>query len=178
MRHKAYNDYFRSIAANHVEIKHSEKSQYPRFFRIILTEDLFPTDYLAELIAAQKTKITRDAPFMILESYTKDVDDNKTGSAKGMCNAAFYILHTPTKEDYADQEAKLDQCEAIAEDIMAYMAESFGERCGSMLLPDYHIHTIANVGAGPYFGVKCHFRFMTRSESSLYRPERWMNPLA
>lgn len=174
MRHKTYNDYFRGIAANHVDIRHDDKSQTPRFFRIILSEDLFPTDYLQELIEAAKTKIDGLAPFMVLESYTKDVDDNKTGSPKGVHNGAFYILHLPRNHD--EREHKIDQCEEIAEDIMAYMMESFAEQCGALMLDDYHIHTIANAH-GKYFGVKCYFNFQTHSSSTSYRSDRWVMPL-
>lgn len=177
MRHKEYNDYFRAIATNHREILHEPKAKFLNFFKITLTEDLFPTDYLANLIEGMKTKITGERPFLVLESYSKDNEDKQKSSPKSVANAAFYILHKPLKDNHDDQELKIDQCEEIAEDIIAWMQETFSETCGDLMLSDTHIQTIANAGSGPFFGVKCHFRFQTTSESLTYRAARWVAPV-
>jgi hypothetical protein len=171
MTHKEYTDYFRDIAVKNKTISHDLKKKYGNFYRIIDSEAPFPRNYIVELLSAMKSNIDGKRPVLVSQSYTLNIEDNKTGAAKGMYAGIFYVIHK-AKDNYDAEHEAVELCEKTALQILAKMGVDYSEQCNALLQDSSQMTKIAGLEAG-FFGVKARFSFIKGGETFDYDEDQW-----
>jgi hypothetical protein len=159
MRHKAYNDYFRLLAAENARIRDNAAEVKRNFFRLILSGSPFQKLYIEEFLNAQKSKIDSSRQIMLCETYDADYRDNSADDVKKMMQGAVIILQLAKKENFDAQEVAIDETELTCEQIMARMKLDYEDSCQVVLGETWGTEKIGPVGDGPYFGTKLYFEF-------------------
>jgi len=169
MRHSQYTSFFRQLAREHVNIRHSESEC--RFLRMILS-----TDPLQRIMDAREFYDSlRDKLHpgfaMILVSYEADYTDTGGDQKLKEYHGSFLILHPVEPGDYDGLEAVLDKTEEIGEEIMGATLLRINK---DVTLPKKHmtVNGITNERIGPvgevYHGTKFSFFFTQGANQALH----------
>ena len=172
MRHAAYNTYFRTLASQHTDIRHSATQMH--FARIIRSTDPFAKLDLTEFLTSIKSRMK--LPFMLLETFDAKLEDNRSDNKWKLHMGAFIILDKAEKGNPDDIESKLDSTEQIAEDLLARMYEDYKKR-----RVDWHLDlndvTVEKVGpiSDNLYGTRVDFLLKTTANQILvYNPSKFI----
>lgn len=119
-----YTALFSELARRHVAIQASPENG--RFMRLLISFDpvqkqLDLSEFYGKLRSGLKAKAGQ--PFLVVENYQADYDDNHGDYFSRKLNAAFLVLQYCQLDDYAARDAAIDQCERIAEQVFAAALE-------------------------------------------------------
>lgn len=169
MRHSEYTSFFRQLAMEHIDIKHS--ADECRFLRLILSSD--PLQRIMDAREFYDSLRDRLHPgyAMILISYDADYTDNNGDQKEKEYNGSFIILNSVPMGDYDALEAVLDKTEEIGEDIMGATLDRINK---DFTLPKKHmkVNGISNERIGPvgevYHGTRFNFLFTQGANPALH----------
>lgn len=119
MRIKEYIAYFKDIAAAHKEVNH--------FTRIIAVDWPLRNLKLEEFLSSLRAKKV-PFPMLIVETYIKRGKDWRGGQKDNKHEGAFLIIDSAGRGNFEDENDKLDKCEEISDDIIAYMVHELQEK--------------------------------------------------
>ncbi|WP_187261330.1 hypothetical protein [Pontibacter beigongshangensis] len=169
MRHSEYTDFFRQLASQHVDIRHSEEECH--FVRLILSSDPLQRIMDArEFYDSLRDRIGPDFS-MILISYEADYADNGGDQRIKEYHGSFIILHPVTPGHFDELEQVLDRTEEIGEEIMGAALVRINK---DFTLPKKHmtVNGITNERIGPvgedFHGTKFNFFFTRGANPALH----------
>jgi hypothetical protein len=177
MNHSEYTTFFRTIAEKHVDIQHSEEESH--FSRVIVSGGPFRDVIIEEFLNQLRSEI--HTPFMLLESYDADYEDNRADQLMKAYHGAFILLDKPENDDFNSIEAVISNMELIGEDIMGYIKNELRKpRPDSTNRENYFVNmndwTSEKVGkiSNLFYGVRFDFTFRKTANSNLvYKPEKF-----
>ncbi len=168
LRHAAVTDFFRNIARDHQEIKHTPTESH--FARIIVSEAPWKQLVVDEFLNALKSKIK--PPFLLYEASDIDYRDNGGDNRVKLFHPAFIIMDKAEKGNYNAQEAVLDKTERIGEEIMAFIVWSLRRNLSTNHIDINSIYT-EKIGpaADGFSGTRFNFEFTVTANNILkYNP--------
>ena len=115
-----YTDLFRRLAATHKAIRATPDNG--RFLRILLSADPIQKQIdLSEFYNMLRSGLDAPAgqPFLVLENYQVDYDDNGGDYLSRKLAGAFFVLQLVALDDYAARDAAITSCEQVAEQVLA-----------------------------------------------------------
>jgi hypothetical protein len=176
MRHSEYTSFFRQLAAEHTDIRHTKEEC--RFLRLILSSDPLQRIMDArEFYDSLRSRLARGYA-MILISYEADYSDNAGDQKLKEYHGSFIILHHVAPGDFDELEAVLDKTEEIGEDLMGAALERINK---DFTAPKKRmtVNGITNERIGPvgetYHGTKFNFFFTQGANPALhYKKEKFL----
>lgn len=166
---EAYLEYFRQIAREHYQIRHSETEKH--FFMMDITE----------VLNSLKSGIRY--PAMILNSLSGNIFDKKEDNILDVINAGFLVLDISKNiEDYAREMQIMHSTKQICMDIIARLKFD-QQNCvelSELAIPGFDPDRVKYQSIGPVFD-NCfgwHFTFPILDHLDLeYDPDKWIDPL-
>ncbi len=144
---KEYVKYFETLCRQHVDIKHTDRT--PRLFR------MKPRDVTTKLEKA-------DGVICVLESPEFFYSDNQANNYMKEKTAAFSILKRADPDNFVEQDDVVDECEIIAEDIIARIKDD-NRDYDDQKFGIINLNTFSGFKVGPvydrFYGVRIEFKF-------------------
>ncbi|MEH0154030.1 hypothetical protein V6R21_07760 [Limibacter armeniacum] len=176
MTHSEYVAFFRTIAQQHVDIRHSETEMH--FVRTVVSAEPFRQLHMEELLKSLSSKIR--TPFMILETYDAQYLDNGADAIFKHTDAAFIIVDIAGKDDFDSEEQILDKTERIGEEVLGYIRHHYRDPANKKR-GTFKLTQAASEKVGPfrdkYFGTRFDLRFTPIVSKNLkYNPDKFIQP--
>ncbi|MBJ6109428.1 hypothetical protein JAO73_10415 [Hymenobacter sp. BT523] len=175
MRLQAYTDLFKTAAAQHVAIGYTPDNG--RFLRILVSSDpiakqLDLTNFYDALRSRLKAK--EGQPFLVLQNYDLDYDDNGGDHLSRAPHGAYYVLQKVKPGDYDARDAAVDACEEIAEDLLAYVVHHHRENYKiRMSVRDCFAEHVGPIGDN-HVGVRMNFTWSeTATQDLTFNPTKF-----
>lgn len=170
---KSYQTYFKNIATANLSLLHTDSK--PAFVSIIRDDSgPFASMYLKDLL--QKIARNIAGTFLVCELPLVDHKHNGADNRSKTMLGSFLILRKTKVDDPQDVIDKIDECEAIADQVMAYMLKDFSERSElrSLRFTATESEAISPITSGHYAGVRYNFSYQVNNNSRLkYDPSKW-----
>jgi len=173
--HSTYLAFFQEIAQKHVDIAHS--SEKKAFVRVSLNRDPLLTSkhQINEFLVNEKVNLK--PPFMILASYHARFSNSPPGDPKKTFMGTYAILDQPDrKDDFDSENAIIDKCEVIGEQILGYLLNYYLEnpQYGEMVSYPFESEALSGLGHNNYAGRLFHFEINWHEYNILmYNPEKF-----
>ena len=175
MRLVAYTQLFRDAAKAHVAIQWTPENK--RFLRVLIAADpiakqLDLNNFYEALKSRLKAKVGE--PFLVLQNYDLDYEDNGGEHLSRAPQGAFYVLQQVPVGDYDARDAAIDACEEIAEDILAYVVHHHRQNYRiRMSVAQAFAEHVGPIGSNHY-GVRMNFRWSeTATQDLTYNPAKF-----
>ncbi|MDB5270880.1 MAG: hypothetical protein JWP58_3920 [Hymenobacter sp.] len=175
MRLLAYTQLFRDAAKAHVAIRYTPENG--RFVRVLIASD--PIAKQLDLssfydVLRSKLKAKPGQPFLVLQNYDLDYEDNGGEHLSRAPQGAYYVLQKVAPGDYDARDAAIDGCEEIAEDLLAYVVHHHRENYKiRMSVRDCFAEHVGPIGDN-HVGVRMNFRWSeTATQDLTYNPDKF-----